>query len=216
MNRYCSIILISAIGASCARDAAPEAAASRPSASAPAESFAQAREVVAFWRAAGPNMWFAKDDAFDKRFRERFAASYAAAQAGELSSWLDSAESALALVLLLDQYPRNSFRGTARMYESDALARRMADRAISRGHDRAIEPALRVFMYLPFGHSEDLADQDRSVDYVRTLGQPHLSHAEGHRNTVRRFGRFPHRNAILGRKTTKEEQQYLDQGGFRG
>ena len=119
-------------------------------------------------------------------------------------------------MILLDQFPRNAFRGTPRMYATDPLARMLANDAIRRGHDREIEPALRVFMYLPFGHSENLADQERSVELVRHLGQPNLSHAEGHRDIVRRFGRFPHRNKILSRETRPEEQRFLDEGGFAG
>ena len=177
---------------------------------------ADAASVVAFWQGAGPSMWFAKDPEFDRRFRERFAELYRAAAAGELEHWLDAPESALALVLLLDQYPRNSFRDTPKMYATDALARRMTDAAIRRGHDREVPNELAAFFYLPLGHSEDLADQERAVELVRRLGEPHLHHAEHHRDIVRRFGRFPHRNPILGRTMTPEEQQYLDEGGYKG
>lgn len=175
-----------------------------------------AGEVVAFWREAGPERWFAKSSEFDQRFRGRFLALHEAAARGELPSWLANPESALALCLLLDQFPRNAFRGTPRMYATDAMARSVADSAIHCGHDRAIEPALALFMYLPFGHSEDLADQQRSVELSRRLGQPSLAHAEGHRDIVRRFGRFPHRNPILGRTMSPEEQRFLDEGGFAG
>jgi uncharacterized protein (DUF924 family) len=176
----------------------------------------EAAQVVAFWREAGPARWFAKDPAFDTLFRERFLDLHLAAARGDLADWLATSEGALALLLLLDQFPRNAFRGTPRMYATDALARRMAAAAIEAGHDRAVETELQVFFYLPFGHSEDSADQDRSVALARRLGQLTLSHAEGHRDIVRRFGRFPHRNPILGRATTPEEQEFLDGGGFAG
>jgi uncharacterized protein (DUF924 family) len=175
-----------------------------------------AAAVVDFWREAGHALWFAKNDDFDRRFRERFLTLHEAATRGELSGWLSTAEGALALMVLLDQFPRNAFRGTPRMYATDAMAREIAQAAIEAGYDRSVEPELQVFFYLPFGHSEDLTDQERAVALCARLGQPHLSFAEGHRNIVRRFGRFPHRNTILGRKTTEEEQRFLDDGGFSG
>ncbi len=177
---------------------------------------AEAAAVVAFWREAGPSQWFAKDDAFDRRFRARFIAAHEAAARGELAGWADSADGSLALVILLDQFPRNSFRGTARMYATDGHARLVADAAIKAGHDLVFDHALAKFFYLPFAHSEDLTDQERSVALVRRLGGPDLSHALGHRDIVRRFGRFPHRNPILGRNTTPAEQHYLETGGFKG
>lgn len=177
---------------------------------------AEARAIVAFWREAGPALWFAKDDAFDARFRERFLASHEAAARGEFAGWASSADGALALVILLDQFPRNAFRGTARMYATDGHARLVADTAIKAGHDQVIDQALAKFFYLPFAHSEDLADQERSVALVRRLGEPDLSHALGHRDIIRRFGRFPHRNPILGRSISPEEQRYLENGGFKG
>ncbi|KAB2847886.1 MAG: DUF924 family protein [Hyphomicrobiaceae bacterium] len=176
----------------------------------------QALELVSFWREAGEQRWFAKDDVFDAAFRERFAAQHEAAARGELSQWAAVPLGALALVLLLDQYPRNSFRDSQRMYATDALAREFARAAIAAGHDQAIEPRLRPFFYLPFGHSEDPADQDYSVSLFARLGGEGVKHAEGHRDIIRRFGRFPHRNSILGRVTTPEEQEYLDGGGFKG
>ena len=137
-------------------------------------------------------------------------------RAASWTGWLATPDGALALVLLLDQFPRNAFRGTPRMYATDALAREVTAAAIDAGHDRAVEPQMQLFFYLPFGHSEDLADQERSVALARRLGQPILSHAEGHRDIIRRFGRFPHRNPILGRTMRPEEQQFLDEGGYAG
>ena len=161
-------------------------------------------------------MWFAKDADFDRRFRETFLGEHEAAARGELDAWMTTPEGALALLLLLDQFPRNSFRGTPRMYATDAAARRIAAAAIDAGHDRKVPPDLRLFFYLPFGHSEDLADQERCVALCRPLGQPDAEHSERHRDIVQRFGRFPHRNPILGRKMTPEEQEFLDQGGYAG
>jgi uncharacterized protein (DUF924 family) len=176
----------------------------------------EAAAVVNFWQDAGPDLWFAKDPDFDRSFRERFLSWHEAAVRGELAGWLSTPYGALALLLLLDQFPRNAFRGTPRMYQTDALAREMAAAAIAAGHDRIVEEKLRLFFYLPFGHSEDLTDQERSVALNSHLGQPNLSHAERHRDIVRRFGRFPHRNPILGRAMTEEEQKFLDEGGFAG
>lgn len=175
-----------------------------------------AREVVAFWRDAGPDLWFAKDDAFDRSFRARFLPLHEAAVRGALEGWLATAEGALGLLILLDQFPRNAFRGTPRMYATDAAARAVADRAIAAGHDRAVPAELQVFFVLPFAHSEDPADQEWSVALAHRLGQPHLRQAEHHRDIVRRFGRFPHRNAILGREATPEEREFLEAGGYGG
>ena len=179
-------------------------------------STAEASSVVHFWHAAGQKLWFAKDAEFDHVFRERFLTLHEAAARGELAGWLASSTGSLALLLLLDQFPRNSFRGTPRMYATDAMARKAAGLAIAAGHDRVVEPELQLFFYLPFGHSEELKDQARSVALAQRLGQPALSHAEGHYEIVKRFGRFPHRNPILGRRMTEEEQRFLDEGGYAG
>jgi uncharacterized protein (DUF924 family) len=170
---------------------------------------------VAFWSAAGPRKWFVKDDEFDRQLRERFLGLHEQAARGALAGWRDQAESALALVLLLDQFPRNAFRGTARMYATDALARHEADRAVVAGFDRQVAPALRIFFYLPFEHSESLADQERSVALQQDMSEL-LKYALEHRDIVRCFGRFPHRNAILGRESTAEELAFLESGGFAG
>ena len=177
---------------------------------------AEAKEVVAFWEGAGPALWFAKDDAFDRRFRERFLSLHEAAARGDLDGWNAMPEGALALMILLDQFPRNAFRGTPRMYATDAAALRLADAAIAAGHDRFVAPDMQAFFYLPFGHSEVLADQERAVELCVRLGGRNLEQAEHHRDIVRRFGRFPHRNAILGRVTTSAEADYLANGGYTG
>ena len=167
-----------------------------------------ADDVVEFWRQAGPSLWFTKDADFDRRFRAAFLGTHEAAARGELDGWLATPTGALALVLLLDQFPRNSFRGTPRMYATDATARRIAATAVDAGHDQQMPPDLRKFFYLPFAHSEDLADQDRAAALGRHLGAPDSASSERHRDIVRRFRRFPHRNPILGRTMTEEEQDH--------
>jgi len=168
-------------------------------------------EIVSFWRDAGPDKWFEQDQNFDQAIRSRFLPIYEAAANGALAAWEDSAGGALALLLLLDQFPRNMFRGTARAFATDAQARAVTDRALERGFDQAAEPALRPFFYLPFMHSEALSDQDRSVALYEALGDAeHLRFAREHRDIVQRFGRFPGRNRALGRETTPAEQAFLE------
>jgi uncharacterized protein (DUF924 family) len=179
-------------------------------------SLEEARAVVDFWKDAGPRRWFSKDEDFDQRFRERFLASHEAATRGELSASLQTPEAGLALVLLLDQFPRNAFRGTLRMYATDELARKAADEAIARGHDRAVEERLQFFFYLPFGHSENLEDQERAVALSERFDPGQQKFARGHRDIVRRFGHFPHRNAILGRTSSEAELAFIAEGGFTG
>ena len=172
--------------------------------------------VVRFWREAGPPKWFRKDDAFDAEFRQRFLAAHEEAAAGRLHHWRGTAEGALALVLLLDQFPRNAFRGTPRVYATDAQARDEADRAVRAGFDCEVEPELRGFFYLPFMHSEHPDDLDRCVALSEPLGGETLRFARHHRAIVQRFGRFPHRNEVLGRRSTPEEKAFLAEGGFAG
>jgi uncharacterized protein (DUF924 family) len=180
-------------------------------------SVATAAEIVSFWRQAGPDKWFDDDEAFDRALAERFLATHEAAMRGELTSWDDSAEGALALILLFDQFSRNMFRGTARAFAADPLARAVAERAIARGFDQATEADLRQFFYLPFMHSERLADQDRCVELYAALGDPNQSkYATVHRDIIVKFGRFPHRNRVLSRDTTQAEQDFLNGGGFAG
>jgi uncharacterized protein (DUF924 family) len=174
-------------------------------------------EVIAFWLEAGPTRWFNKDDAFDARVRERFLSTYETALEARLSSWEATPSGALALVIVLDQFPRNMFRGSWRAFAADPIARSIADRAIARGFDQQVEPSLRSFFLMPFMHSENLADLERCVDLARQAGDDKtLKYAEQHAAIVRRFGRFPHRNPVLGRRTTPEEQVFLDGGGFSG
>jgi uncharacterized protein (DUF924 family) len=173
-------------------------------------------DVLAFWREAGPSRWFRKDTAFDEQFRTRFLAAHEAAMRGELDPWAADAHGSLALLILLDQFPRNAFRGTPRMFESDAKAREIARQALRADFDQQVDAEMRNFLYLPFMHSEQLADQDLAVELTRKLGDEPLRFAVLHRDIIERFGRFPHRNAVLGRATTPEEQRFLEDGGFAG
>lgn len=172
--------------------------------------------VTGFWRGAGREAWFRKDDAFDREFRETFSDLHWQAAARKLDHWQATAEGALALMILLDQYPRNSFRNTGHMYATDPLARHHARLALAAGHDQAVEEGIRFFFYLPFGHSEDIADQEHACALFAPLGDEAMKHAVGHRDIVRRFGRFPHRNPILARESTEEELSFLAEGGFAG
>jgi uncharacterized protein (DUF924 family) len=174
-------------------------------------------DIVAFWREAGPKRWFVKDTAFDDDIRQRFLAAHEAAAEGKLRDWEANAEGALALLILLDQFPRNMFRGQARAFATDPLARAIAAGALVRGFDAQVPKEMRGFFYLPFEHSEDMADQERCVALYKASGDAEgLKWAEAHADIIRRFGRFPHRNAVLGRPTTAEEQAFLDGGGFAG
>jgi uncharacterized protein (DUF924 family) len=182
-----------------------------------AASLVTPAQVLDFWFTAGPQKWFSKDHAFDTAIRERFLPTYEAAAAGELADWESGAEGALALVIVLDQFPRNMFRGSPRTFAADALALAAAQRAIVQGFDSELGLPRRSFLYLPFMHSEDLADQERCIVLSRAAGAENtLKYAELHAGIIRRFGRFPHRNAVLGRTTTPEEQAFLDAGGFAG
>ncbi|HLY80450.1 MAG TPA: DUF924 family protein [Caulobacteraceae bacterium] len=182
---------------------------------------AQPTDVLNFWRAAGPGRWFEKDDAFDAAIRLKFEPTHHAAARGEYDGWVESADGALALLILLDQFPRNLYRGSAHSYATDGLARRITREAIALGHDKRFESDLRNFFYLPFEHAEALADQDHAIALFEAMkaetGDPgNLKWALIHRDVIARFGRFPHRNHALGRETTPEEQAFLDEGGFAG
>jgi uncharacterized protein (DUF924 family) len=174
-------------------------------------------DVLTFWREAGPDHWYDRDEVFDAAIRTRFLSTYEAAAAGELSHWETTADGALALVIVLDQFPRNMFRNDPRAYATDPLARAVADRAIARGLDQQADTGERSFFYLPFEHSEQIADQARCIALHRALGDADsLKWAELHADIIARFGRFPPRNAVLGRATTPDEQAFLDDGGFAG
>ncbi len=173
-------------------------------------------EVAGFWRTAGPKCWFGKDSDFDLRFREDFMQTHLAAARRELDDWASDPEGALALLILLDQFPRNAFRGTAHMYATDPLALHFAAALVDAGFDQQVEVELRLFCYLPFEHSECLADQERSMALHATLPPSLREYALVHHRIIERFGRFPHRNPMLGRATTAAEQDFLDSGGFAG
>jgi uncharacterized protein (DUF924 family) len=175
------------------------------------------QDILDFWLAAGPDKWFRKDAAFDADIRSRFFAAHEAAARGELAGWEATREGTLALLILLDQFSRNLHRGDARTFAADGQARAIADRALARGYDSETAMPLRQFFYLPFMHAEDMAGQERSLALYRALGDADLlKFAEDHAEIVRRFGRFPHRNTLLRRATTPEEQAFLDGGGFAG
>ncbi len=175
-------------------------------------------EVLRFWfEEHGRDDWFTRNDGFDARIRERFTGLHERAAAGDLDHWQATGRGCVALCLLLDQVPRNLFRDDARAYATDARARAITRHAVDRGLD--LEDGLdvhhRVFLYLPLEHSEDLSDQRRCVALVdeRCGGEDYLQYAEKHLRVIEQFGRFPHRNAVLGRVSTEEEAAYLAEPG---
>jgi len=184
-------------------------------------------DILAFWfgRPGEPGYgqprgeWFRKDAAFDAEIRCRFQAAVEAALAGELNAWADDRQSALALLILLDQFPRNLFRGEAKAFSGDPQARQLAATALAKGWDKDLSAVEKLFVYLPFEHSEALADQERSLALFSALAAGHpgcegfLDYAQRHHEVIARFGRFPHRNAALGRPSTPEETSYLAQPG---
>jgi uncharacterized protein (DUF924 family) len=177
----------------------------------------QPAEVVNVWIEAGPRRWFKKDAGFDAEIRARFEALHHAAARRELDAWAAGPEGVLALLLLLDQFPRNMFRGSPHAFATDPLARHFARLAVDAGFDAAVDPALRQFFYLPFEHSESMADQDLACALSEASGDANLiKWAQLHRDIILRFGRFPHRNTSLGRETTENEAEFLRSGGFAG
>ena len=190
------------------------------------DAAASPEEVLEFWFGSPTGVatgqprkaWFAKDAAFDRTCRERFGATHAAATAHRLDGWQDSPSGALALTIVLDQLSRNIHRGTAQAFAQDAQALTVAAQALERGFDAVLPPLQRMFLYLPYEHSEDAAMQARSVELFETLrGHPYLDeaidYAHRHQEVIERFGRFPHRNAILGRPSSAEELAYLGTPG---
>jgi uncharacterized protein (DUF924 family) len=183
-------------------------------------------EVLGFWfgapaspeRGRPRKCWFQKDEAFDAEVRSRFLGVYQRAAAGRLSKWERTPYAALALAVVLDQFPRNMYRGQGRAFDADALALGVARRMVDRGLDRLLRPVERWFVYLPFEHAEDLAAQRRSLALFAGLaGDPDsrgtIDYAHRHYDIISRFGRFPHRNAMLGRDSTAEEKAFLSQPG---
>jgi uncharacterized protein (DUF924 family) len=172
-------------------------------------------EVFTFWfKELTRKDWFEKNEALDEAMRRHFAATHLSLARGEIDAWRTSPESRLAAVIVLDQLSRNLYRGTPLAFATDWLALREARLAIEAGGDMAVLPEQRGFFYLPFEHSETLADQDRSVELFALLGDAdYLDYAERHRAVIREFGRFPHRNALLGRESTAAELEYLSKPG---
>jgi uncharacterized protein (DUF924 family) len=172
-------------------------------------------EVIAFWfEQLGSQDWFRKDVKLDATIKERFGALYDALKLGVPAAWLSEPHGVLASVLVLDQFPRNIFRGDERSFATDAAALAIAKRAIAEGVDAKLPGTKRWFLYLPFQHAENSADQARSVELFTTLGNPSaLDYALRHQAVIDRFGRFPHRNAVLGRLSTEEEEDFLKQPG---
>jgi uncharacterized protein (DUF924 family) len=171
------------------------------------------REILDFWFAEDTRtLWFAPTPDFDRAIRGRYGQASARAAAGELTGWEDRPEGCVALCLLLDQMPRHMFRGTPRAFATDHEAVAVAERAIRRGFDHGLSSSYKTFLYMPFMHSERLADQLRAVALFRSAGLSEASeYANDHLSIIRQFGRFPHRNAILGRSSTPEELEYLAQ-----
>jgi uncharacterized protein (DUF924 family) len=171
--------------------------------------------VLRFWfDECGPRQWFARDDAFDAALRERFGALHEHLAGGDWPLAADAPRHALAAILVLDQFSRNLHRGDAKAFANDRRARKLADDAIEQGFDAAMTPAQRLFLFLPFEHSESLADQERAVALVEALGNAEWTRfAAAHRDLIARFGRFPHRNAALGRASSAEEIEFLQQPG---
>ncbi|AHE97594.1 DUF924 family protein [Thioalkalivibrio paradoxus] len=177
------------------------------------------RDVLDFWFSEPVRpLWFRSTPAFDEQLRERYRAVWQTAARHDLDGWREAADSALALVIVLDQFPLNMFRGQAESFSTEAMAREVADHAIGQGWDTEFDDIRKAFLYLPFMHSESLADQERSVALYRAAGlTDSLRWAEHHREIIRRFGRFPHRNAALERRDTPEETEWLSsKQAFRG
>lgn len=174
-------------------------------------------DILDFWFAAGWDKWWSKNDAFDAEIKRRFGVAYAEACAHKLDEWIDNAQGALALVILLDQFSRNLHRGDHRAWAQDGKALGLAREAIRRRYDVEVPVMARSWFYMPFQHAEDLATQIEGLAYFARLDDPEqMKFAEEHADIIRRFGRFPHRNAVLGRRPTPEEESFLKDGGFAG
>ena len=175
------------------------------------------RDVLDFWFAAGWEKWWKRSDAFDAEIRQRFGKTYDEAIAGTLDSWMGEPQGALALIIVLDQFSRNLFRESHRAWAQDAKALEFAREAVRRRFDVEIPVTVRNWIYMPYMHSEDLAVQEEGLPYFARLDNPEvMKSAEEHADIVRRFGRFPHRNHVLGRVSTPAEQDFLNSGGFSG
>lgn len=179
----------------------------------------EAESVFEFWlREVGPKGWYASDPELDEEIRRRFLAQWEAARRGDLDYWCNGPRGVLAFLILTDQFPRNMFRGKPEAFATDPLALRAARDAVAHDLDLKIEEPARIFFYMPFEHSEDMADQDRAVELIESRmsggGGDYALHARAHREIIRRFGRFPFRNAALGRQSTSEEEEFMASGGY--
>ncbi|KSB91472.1 hypothetical protein AS593_05440 [Caulobacter vibrioides] len=182
---------------------------------------ARPQDILGFWTEAGPKKWFEKNWAFDEAIRLKYEPTHHAAARGDYDDWVETPEGSLALIIVLDQFPRNLYRRSGHAFATDGKARAVARAAIAKGHDTAAPPELRYFFYLPFEHSESLADQELCIELCAgmqadTGDEDSIKWAIIHRDIIARFGRFPHRNVALGRETTPAEQAFLDEGGFAG
>ncbi|MEM7598683.1 MAG: DUF924 family protein [Pseudomonadota bacterium] len=177
------------------------------------------QEVLEFWLdEIGPRDWYKASDQLDSTIRDRFESAWARATEGAYGLWLTYPSGTLAYILLMDQFPRNMFRGDARSFQTDAYALAAAKMAIQNGWDMRIDEPARQFFYLPLMHSENLCDQERCIrlllERMPIHGGENLLHARAHREVIRQFGRFPHRNQVLSRMSTRPEKTYLEQGGY--
>jgi uncharacterized protein (DUF924 family) len=173
----------------------------------------RATEVLHFWFDEHPKDWFVKNPAFDAEIRSRFLSLHEAGAAARLAHWPDEGHSCLALVIVLDQFPRNMFRGEARAFATDTLARAAARVILERGWGKPMTQSEQLFAYLPFEHSESLEDQELACALMQDFGEEQLRYALRHREIIQRFGRFPHRNGVLGRESTAAEIEFLKQPG---
>ena len=176
-------------------------------------------DILRFWLdETGPQKWYSSDEAFDALIRDRFLELWRDARDGKLADWAGHPRKALALIILLDQFPRNVFRGDARAFATDQRAKSVACSALKHGWDMRFDEPARQFFYMPFMHSESLTDQDHSVrlmcQKMEEGREGSLLHARVHREIIRKYGRFPYRNDALGRKSTSQEKSFLTDGGY--
>ncbi len=180
-------------------------------------TIASSFDVLEFWWNAGPQKWWSRDDEFDREIRSRFETTHTEAAGGRLDTWCDTPHGAMALTLVLDQFSRNLHRESPEAFAQDAKALVLARSSIEKQFNRAFPSPARCFFALPLMHAEDMAAQEEAVDFCRLHGDAdNYKAALEHMDIIRRFGRFPHRNAVLGRETTDAERRFLDTGGFKG
>lgn len=175
------------------------------------------RDVLDFWFAADMETWFSKNDEFDRQITERFKAHHEAARDGAYDHWQETANGTLALIILLDQFPRNMYRGSPEAFAADAKALEVAKKMVASGLDMELPQGVRMWIYMPYEHSENLEDQEKCIELMERSGLDDvIEWAHVHADVIRRFGRFPHRNEVLGRTSTPEEIAFLEEGGFSG